>query len=87
MDFYVERNGEYHKLAEISDCDLQVIEQGKDCDYVHEFTSESMSFVGVVEDKRGRNVVRMICSGGDRGLYNGLTLKEEGYLSPKNAWL
>lgn len=87
MDLYFERDGQYYKVNEIKDCDLQVVEQGKYHDIVRNFTTEEMSFTGIVEDKHGRNVVRMICSGGDRGLYNGLTLKEEGYLSPKNAWL
>lgn len=87
MDLYFERDGEFHKLSEIKDCDLEVIEHGKYADKLSLFSGESMSFTGIVEDQNGRNVVRMIMSGGDKGIYNGLTLKEEGYLNPRNAWL
>ena len=30
---------------------------------------------------------RFLASGCDQGRYNGMTLKEDGYLSPKNGWI
>lgn len=50
-------------------------------------STETITLEGTVEDAKGRNVGRLFASGFDRGRYNGLTLKEEGQLTPFNAWL
>lgn len=33
------------------------------------------------------NLCRYIASGFDQGRYNGMTLREEGHLSPDNGWI
>lgn len=78
MEFYVKQNDKYIPLAEITDVDLEIDIKKDNVTLKHILSCEpmEMSFCGVVEDERGRNVVRLIASGNNKGIYNGLTLKE-----------
>lgn len=89
MEFYIKHNDKFVPLAEIKDVDLEIDEKKDNVTLKHILSCEpmEMSFTGVVEDEKGRNVVRLIASGSNRGLYNGLTLREEGHLGVDNAWL
>lgn len=84
MELYVEHNGEYKKLESISDIEIDDSEMEKISAIGDPIT---MAIKGEIIDKDGLNAIREIASGFDRGIYNGMTLKEEGELTPKNAWL
>lgn len=49
--------------------------------------SESFECELTLKIKDGLDPYRFLASGGNRGLYNGLALKEDGRLSPENAWI
>lgn len=85
MDVYLKDNGEFKKVSKIDESILLSDESLEEVSAIG--SSIEMTFTGEIIDKDGLNVIRKIRSGGDRGIYNGLTLKEEGELSPLNAWL
>lgn len=86
MNFYCKYKGEYKEITSITDSDISIADD--ELEKISAIGSPiEMTFTGEIVDKDGLNVVRKIVSGGDRGIYNGLTLREEGELTPKNAWL
>lgn len=85
MDVYLKDNGEFKKVNKI---DESILLSDDSLEKVSAIGSPiKMTFTGEIIDKDGLDVIRKIRSGGDRGIYNGLTLKEEGKLTPLNAWL
>ena len=86
-NFFVKVGNEYQPLGELKEIDLTTDKETPTT--TNKLSTESLSFSCdcTFEDVDGLNVVRKLMSGGDKGLYNGLTLKEEGKLTPKNAWL
>lgn len=91
-DLYYCVDGEYKKLGKIeeipvlTDEEIENDELAKSFVNMSNFTQE-MSFDVKIECEGDKNPIRMLMSGGDKGRYNALTLKEDGYLSPKNGWL
>lgn len=83
-------DGELHELGKISEADISLSEEEiKKSDSL--FSSE-IEFKGemkltMAEGKRELNPYRYLASGGDKSAYNAMTLREEGYLSPKNGWI
>lgn len=89
-DFYYKNDeGEYKKLGNAEDIpvlsseDLEIEDEA-----VRSFINGTeMSFECTIENNGKLNPLRQIASGGDRGIYNGMTLRADGYLSGENAWL
>ena len=86
---FILNDGEFKRLDHIDNVTLEVDAKDDSDGYKRNFNSEPITLDGMitVEDEKGRNVVRLIASGGDRGIYNGMTLAEDGYLGLDNAWL
>lgn len=79
---------EVHKLGYISDIEL-ASEESVD-DVKRRFLDDRIEFSGCelqLKHKDGLDPWKYLASGGNRGVYNGLVLKEEGYLSSKNGWI
>lgn len=89
-DLYYCVDGEYKKLGRVdkipvlTDVELENDELAK---RFIDFKSYEIEFEGKFECEGNKNPIRMMMSGGDKGLYNSLTLKEDGYLSPENGWV
>lgn len=89
-DLYYCVDGEYKKLGSVekipvlTDAELENDELAK---RFIDFKSDEIEFEGKIECEGNKNPIRMIMSGGDKGVYNSLTLKEDGYLSPENGWV
>lgn len=83
-EFYISDGKQFKKLGYISEAELTA----EDVDYPS-FNCEPITISSEIEviDTDGLNAIRKIVSGGDRSLYNALTLKEEGHLGLDNAWL
>ena len=87
MDFVIQDDkGVFHKVNEIQDI-TALTETSIDKSQMINTESMSITFTGEILDADGKNAIRKLIAGGDRGIYNGLTLKEDGYLSIENAWL
>ena len=84
MEFYISDGTKFQKLNSISEVELETSEESD-----FHWNSKPMTFECDCEvlDSDGLNAIRKLIAGGDKGIYNGLTLRDEGYLSPKNAWL
>lgn len=85
-------DGEYKKLGKVENIPtLSAVELENDelaNRYVNmDSWKQEIEFKGKLECEGNKNPRRMIMSGGDKGLYNSLTLKEDGYLSPENGWV
>ena len=79
---------ELRPLDEIKTIELTPEESGSD-DRLRFYEGRSDSFRCELELKseNGLDPYRVLASGGNRGLYNGMTLKEEGKLTPENGWI
>ena len=79
---------ELSPLGEIKEIDLTSEESG--IEYTG-FLKGSETFECKVDlsvvGHEGLDPMRYLCSGGDKSMYNAMTLKEDGYLSPKNGWV
>ena len=89
-DLYYCLGGEYKKLSRVDSIPVLTDEELENDELAKRFIdskSYEIEFKGNFECEGNKNPIRMIMSGGDKGLYNALTLKEEGYLSPENGWV
>lgn len=89
-DLYYCVDGEYKKLGRVDNIPVLTDEELENDELAKRFIdskSYEIEFKGKFECEGNKNPIRMIMSGGDKGLYNALTLKEDGYLSPKNGWV
>ena len=82
--FYAEVDGKFAPIGKIESIELD--------EETEEFCSrlgQTESFKCEVELKAegNKNPNRLFMSGFNKGYYNGLTLKEDGYLSPENGWV
>lgn len=86
--FYVDVNGEYKPLGHIEEVELTTEECSDDLKDRY-LGSNEMSFEIPIESIQcgNKNPYRFLASGGDKGRYNGMTLKEDGYLSAENGWI
>ena len=73
-------------LGEIKE--IELTSEEPEIDEVFKMASESFECRCElkVEGHENLDPGRFLLSGGDKGLYNGMTLKEDGYLSPENGW-
>lgn len=87
--FYKNDDGEYKSLGNIEDIPtLSSEDLETEDEWVRNFVNGTeMSFECQIELENGKNLGRFLRAGCDRGRYNGLTLKEEGYLNPENGWV
>lgn len=72
-------------IGEIKDIDLTPEESG--IDDMFKGGSESFECEIEIKAKGGLDPFKYLMSGGDKGRYNGMVLKEDGYLSPENGWI
>lgn len=82
--------GELHELGEISEADISLSEEEikrSDSLFSSEIELKGEMKLTMAEGKRELNPYRYLASGGDKSAYNAMTLREEGYLSPKNGWI
>ena len=89
-DLYFFVDGEYKKLGSVDKIPVLTDEELENDELAKrfiDFKSYEIEFEGKFECEGNKNQMRMIMSGGDKGLYNALTLKEDGYLSPENGWV
>ena len=89
-DLYFFVDGEYKKLGSVDKIPVLTDEELENDGLAKrfiDFKSYEIEFEGKFECEGNKNPIRMIMSGGDKGLYNALTLKEDGYLSPENGWV
>ena len=83
-------DGEIHELGELSEADISLSEEEvkkSDSLFSSEIEFKCEMELTMAEDKRKLNPYRFLASGGDKSAYNAMTLREEGYLSPKNGWI
>ena len=87
MDFFMQDDkGVFYKVNEIQNI-TALTETSMNKSQMINTEPMSITFTGEILDSDGKNAIRKLIAGGDKGIYNGLTLKEEGYLSIENAWL
>ena len=83
-------DGKMHRLGELSETDISLSEEEvKKCDRLlsSEVEFKSEVEITIAEGKRKLNPYRFFASGCDKSTYNAMTLREDGYLSPKNGWI
>lgn len=82
--YYETPDGRVGKLGHVEEIELTA--ESVEEDYLDKtFSSETMEFSAVIEDKE--QFIRNVVYGGDRGRYNGYVLARDGYLNGENAWL
>lgn len=81
-NFCVEVDGKFVPLGHIDEMELTSVEE-KDIRAL----GQTESFECKLEIEGNKNPNRLFMSGFNKGYYNGLTLKEDGYLSPENGWV
>lgn len=87
--YYKDDKGEYKKVGSLENIAISSSEDLETEDeWVRNFINGTeMSFECQMELENGKDLGRFLRAGCDKGRYNGLTLKEEGYLSPENGWI
>ncbi len=87
--YYMDDDGEYKKLGDVKDIPIITdSELEKESEAVRNFIQcKEISIECTIENNGKLNPLRQIASGGDSGIYNGMTLMADGYLSGENAWL
>ena len=78
---------ELHKLETIDSISLETEED--EGSVIHNPRTENYSFEGrfSICGHENLDIGRFFASGMNQGIYNGIALREDGYLSPENGWI